>query len=160
VKPFKTSLKTCIAATLLALSATAAVAADLDIKAPWVRGTVAGQKATGAFMELTTPSGAAIVGVSSPVAGVAEVHEMKMDNGVMKMRPVQRLDIAAGKPLSLAPGGYHVMLMDLKKPLEGGAKFPLTLKFERAGEVTVEVDVQPNPPAPGDHGHEHGATTE
>ena len=72
----------------------------------------------------------------------------------------QRGAAAAGKAVALKPGGLHVMLMDLKKPLESGSKFPLTLKFERAGEVTVEVDVQPNPPAPGDHGHEHGATTE
>ena len=78
----------------------------------------------------------------------------------MKMRPVESIAIEQGTVTQLKPGGLHVMLMDLKKPLEGGAKFPLTLKFERAGEVTVEVDVQPNPPAPGDHGHEHGATTE
>ena len=142
MKPFKTSLKTCIAATLLALSATAAVAADLDIKAPWVRGTVAGQKATGAFMELTTPSGAAIVGVSSPVAGVAEVHEMKMDNGVMKMRPVQRLDIAAGKPLSLAPGGYNVMLMDLKQQLKQGDVVPLTLQVENKDRKVETIEIK------------------
>ena len=81
---------------LLALSASSVSvvsAADLDIKSPWVRGTVAGQKATGAFMELTSASGIAIVGASSPVANVTEIHEMKMDGGVMKMRAIPRLDV-------------------------------------------------------------------
>ena len=135
-------LKTCIAATLLSLSATAAIASDLEIKSPWVRGTVAGQKATGAFMELSSPSGAAIVGASSPVAGVTEVHEMKMDGGVMKMRAVQRLDIAAGKPVSLAPGGYHVMLMDLKQQLKKGDVVPLTLQVENKDKKVETVEVK------------------
>lgn len=147
-------LKTCIAVTLLSLSATAAIASDLEIKSPWVRGTVAGQKATGAFMELSSPSGAAIVGASSPVAGVTEVHEMKMDGGVMKMRAVQRLDIAAGKPVSLAPGGYHVMLMDLAQPLKEGEKVTLTLTFaDKAGKKTTQDVTAVVRPLAGGHKH-------
>jgi copper(I)-binding protein len=80
-----------------------------------------GQKGTGAFMKLTAKDGAKLVGASSPVAGVTEVHEMKMEGDVMKMRAVPALDLPAGKPVELKPGGYHVMLMDLKAPLAKGS---------------------------------------
>ena len=151
------------AIALLALSASSVSvvsAADLDIKSPWVRGTVAGQKATGAFMELTSASGIAIVGASSPVANVTEIHEMKMDGGVMKMRAIPRLDVAAGKPVSLAPGGYHVMLMDLKQQLKKGDVVPLTLQIENKDkkvetiEVKAEVrELTSTPTAAGQHKH-------
>lgn len=151
------------AIALLALSASSVSvvsAADLDIKSPWVRGTVAGQKATGAFMELTSASGVAIVGASSPVANITEIHEMKMDGGVMKMRAIPRLDVAAGKPVSLAPGGYHVMLMDLKQQLKKGDVVPLTLQIENKDkkvetiEVKAEVrELTSTPAAAGQHKH-------
>ncbi len=86
MKPTKTVLLTALLAVLPIISAGTALAADIEIKTPWVRGTVAGQKATGAFMEVTSKSGISLVGASSPVAGVTEIHEMKMDGGVMKMR--------------------------------------------------------------------------
>ena len=133
------------AIALLALSASSVSvvsAADLDIKSPWVRGTVAGQKATGAFMELTSASGVAIVGASSPVANVTEIHEMKMDGGVMKMRAIPRLDVAAGKPVSLAPGGYHVMLMDLKQQLKKGDVVPLTLQIENKDKKVETIEIK------------------
>jgi hypothetical protein len=133
------------AIALLALSASSVSvvsAADLDIKSPWVRGTVAGQKATGAFMELTSASGIAIVGASSPVANVTEIHEMKMDGGVMKMRAIPRLDVAAGKPVSLAPGGYHVMLMDLKQQLKKGDVVPLTLQIENKDKKVETIEIK------------------
>lgn len=157
MKPIRTHL----AAALLALSAAGALAADLDVKTPWVRGTVAGQKATGAFMELSSPAGAAIVGAASPVAGVTEIHEMKMDGGVMKMRAVPRLDVPAGKPVSLAPGGYHVMLMDLRQQLKKGDVVPIALQVEgKDGKVeTIEVkaevrELTAGTPAPAaNHGH-------
>lgn len=82
------ALHVILSSALLALSTTTAFAGDIEIKAPWVRGTVAGQMATGAFMEVTSKSGATLVGAASPVAGVTEIHEMKMDGGVMKMRAV------------------------------------------------------------------------
>ncbi|MFC5300324.1 copper chaperone PCu(A)C [Azospira restricta] len=149
------------AAALLALFSTGAFAADLDVKTPWVRGTVAGQKATGAFMELSAPAGAVVVGVASPVAGVTEIHEMKMDGGVMKMRPTPRLEVPAGKTVSLAPGGYHVMLMDLRQQLKKGDTVPLTLQVEtkdkkiQSVEVKAEVRELTASTAASDHKHGH-----
>lgn len=149
-----------LTSVLLALSATTAFAGDIEIKAPWVRGTVAGQTATGAFMEITSKSGASLVGAASPVAGVTEVHEMKMDDGVMKMRAVARLDLPAGKPVILGPGGYHVMLMNLKQTIKPGDSVPLTLQFEGKDkkvemvEVAAEVrDLTSKAPAANPHQH-------
>lgn len=149
-----------LTSALLALSATTAFAGDIEIKAPWVRGTVAGQTATGAFMEITSKSGASLVGAASPVAGVTEVHEMKMDGGVMKMRAVARLDLPAGKPVILGPGGYHVMLMNLKQMIKTGDSVPLTLQFEGKDrkvemiEVVAEVrDLTSKAPAANAHQH-------
>ena len=115
--------------------------AQVVVANPWVRGTVAGQKATGAFMELKSPTDTALVSASSPVAGIVEVHEMKMDAGVMRMNAVDRLAVPAGKAIELKPGGYHVMLMDLKRALKEGETVPVTLTFEdKAGKKqTVEV---------------------
>ena len=149
-----------LTSVLLALSATTAFAGDIEIKAPWVRGTVAGQTATGAFMEITSKSGASLVGAASPVAGVTEVHERKMDDGVMKMRAVARLDLPAGKPVILGPGGYHVMLMNLKQMIKTGDSVPLTLQFEGKDtkvemiEVVAEVrDLTSKAPAANPHQH-------
>ena len=106
-----------------------------------MRGTVTGQKATGAFMQLKSPADSALVGASSPVAKVVEVHEMKMEGGMMKMNAVDRLALPAGKAVDLKPGGYHVMLMDLVAPLKEGDMVPLQLTFEdKSGQKqTVEV---------------------
>ena len=93
----------------------------------WVRATVAGQKGTGAFMRITSKTGMRLVGVASPVAAVAEVHEMKMDGDVMRMRPVPELVLPAGKEVQLKPGGYHLMLMELKQPLVAGSEVSVTL---------------------------------
>jgi len=137
----------------------------VKIEDAWARGTVAQQKASGAFMRLTPSQNARLVGVSTPVAGVAEVHEMAMEQGVMRMRAVPGLDLPAGKATELKPGGYHVMLMDLKQALQAGQKVPLTLVFENAARQrvtqTIEVPVQAlGAPAPaagghGDAGHKH-----
>ncbi|HEX5802751.1 MAG TPA: copper chaperone PCu(A)C [Azospira sp.] len=151
-----------VAAAVLALVSASALAADLEVKTPWVRGTVVGQKATGAFMELSSPAGTTVVGASSPVAGITEVHEMKMDGGVMKMRATPRLDIPAGKTVSLAPGGYHVMLMDLKQQLKAGEVVPLTLQVENKDkkvetvEIKAEVrELTASTPAAANHQHGH-----
>ncbi len=147
-------------AALLILASGTSLAADVDVKEPWVRGTVTGQQATGAFMEVTSKEGAAIISASSPVAGVTEIHEMKMDGSMMKMRAIARLDLPAGKPVKLAPGGYHVMLMDLKQPLKKGDLVPLTLKLEgknksiKTVEIKAEVrDLTAATPATSDHKH-------
>lgn len=128
--------------TLLLGFSLSALAADLEIKTPWVRSTVEGQPATGAFMELSSPSGVTVVGAVSPVAGIVEVHEMKMDNGVMKMRALPQLEIPAGKTVALVPGGYHVMLMDLKSQIKPGSSVPITLKFKTAQGKVQQVDVK------------------
>ena len=104
--------------------------AQTSVKEAWVRGTVAQQKATGAFMQITSAQGGKIVSVHSPAAGVAEIHEMAMEGNVMKMRAVSGLELPAGKAVELKPGGYHVMLMDLKQPLGAGDTVALTLVVE------------------------------
>ena len=115
--------------TALALLAQAALA-QTTVKDPWVRSTVAEQKATGAFMQITSASGGRLVSASSPAAGVVEIHEMAMDGNTMKMRAVPALDLPAGKAVELKPGGSHVMLMDLKAPLAAGASIDLNLVVE------------------------------
>jgi len=149
-------------AAILALSCSALYAQTVDVKDAWARATVPGQKATGAFMKLTAKAGAKLVSVSTPAAGVAEVHEMKMDGDVMKMRAVQGgLDLPAGKAVELKPGGYHVMLMDLKAPLPKDSTVALTLVFKDAKgvESKQELSVPVTTAAPmgamvhGEHKH-------
>jgi copper(I)-binding protein len=106
-----------------------------------VRATVAAQKATGAFMTLTSTQAVKLVAVSSPVAGTVEVHEMKMVDDMMKMRQLQSLDLPPGQPVKLAPGGYHLMLLNLKQPLKEGDKVPLTLEVEDAQKVRSKIVV-------------------
>ena len=105
--------------------------AQTTVKDPWVRGTVAQQKATGAFMQITATGGGTLVSATSPVAGVVEIHEMAMDGNTMKMRALPKgLDLPAGKTVELKPGGYHVMLMDLKAPLKAGESIDISLVVE------------------------------
>ena len=137
-------LNVLISATLLAFSFAVASAhtQTIEVNDAWVRATVTGQMGTGAFMSLISRDGARLVGVSSSLAGVAEVHEMKMEGDVMKMRPVPVLDLPAGKSVQLKPGGYHVMLMDLKQPLTKGSTVPLTLVFKNAQGVESRMDLK------------------
>ena len=121
---------------------TGALAQEVTISDPWARATVTGQKATGAFMILTAKQSSKLVAASSPVAGVTEVHQMKMDKDVMRMSAVQALDLPAGQAVELKPGGYHVMLMDLKQPLTDKSTIPMTLTFEDAKGKKSHVDVQ------------------
>lgn len=126
---------------LLAGIATAAQAQT--VTDGWVRPSVQGQSATGAFMSIKAKETTRLVGVITPVAGVAEVHEMTMDGGVMKMRAVDSgLEIPAGKTLELKPGAYHVMLMDLKATLSKGSTVPLTLLFKDGKGVESRVELQ------------------
>ena len=128
-----------------------AFAADVSVSGAWVRGTVAGQKTTGAFMQLSSPVDTTLVAVTSPAAKIAEVHEMKMDGGMMKMRAASRMAIPAGKPVDLKPGGYHIMLVGLVAPLKDGDSVPLKLTFEdKAGsKQTVDVTAVVKPLASG-----------
>ncbi len=131
-----------LATAVLALSASSLWAQTVKVDGAWVRGTVATQKATGAFMRLTADKDTRLVSVSTPVAGVSEIHEMAMDKDVMKMRQVPGLDLAAGRTTELKPGGYHVMLMDLKAPLKGGDVVSLTLVFEDAAKKRFTQDIK------------------
>lgn len=134
-----------------------AQAQSVTVKDAWIRGTVQGQTATGAFMELTAKSNARLVGVSTPLTRSAEVHNMKMENGVMKMFPVDGIDVPAGKTVRLASGGYHLMLMNLQKPLNAGDKVPLQLTFELADKkretVELAVEVRDIKGQPAKHQH-------
>lgn len=128
---------------LAALVAAGGAFAQVQIKDPWVRGTVAQQSATGAFMQIQSASDAKLVKATSPVAGVVEVHEMAMEGNIMKMRAVQGgLDLPAGKAVDLKPGGYHIMLMDLKKTLTAGETVPLTLTVEGKDKKVETLQVQ------------------
>ena len=120
-------------------------AGDLVISQAWTRATPGGARIGGGFLTIenkgTSPD--KLVGVSADIAGKVEVHEMATNNGVMKMRPVEGgLTIDPGKTVKLAPGGLHLMMMDLKSPLKQGDKLPVTLHFEKAGKVAVTLDVQ------------------
>ena len=133
------SLMTAATLTALALGASAQV----EVKNAWARATVKGQMATGVFMQVTAKDGTKLVGGSSPAAGVTQVHEMKMEGGVMKMAEVKGgLDLPAGKTVELKPGGYHVMLMDLKEPLAKDTTLPLTLVFKDAKGVESKQELK------------------
>ncbi|MDD2712230.1 MAG: copper chaperone PCu(A)C [Simplicispira sp.] len=145
-----------MAAALWTGAAQAQTAASVAVDGAWARASVPGQKATGAFMRLTAPEATRLVRVESAAAGVSEVHEMKMDGDVMKMRAITGLDLPAGQAVELKPGSYHVMLMDLKAPLPKGASVPLTLIFQDAkgmqSQQQLQVPVVTQPPgAPAGH---------
>jgi copper(I)-binding protein len=136
-------------------------AQTVEVKNAWVRATVQGQKATGAFMQITAPAASTLVSVSTPVAGVAEVHEMKMDGDVMRMRPLTKgLELPAGKAVQLKPGGYHLMLMDLKLPLQKDTTIPVTLTLQDSKGVQSTQDLRvpvlsAAPAGQGEHQHSH-----
>jgi periplasmic copper chaperone A len=120
-------------------------AGDLVISQAWSRATPGGAKVAGGYLTIenkgSTPD--RLIGGSADDADKVQVHEMTMNNGVMTMRPVdQGLTIEAGKTVKLAPGGYHLMMSDLKNPLKRGDKVPVTLEFEKAGKVKLSLDVQ------------------
>jgi copper(I)-binding protein len=136
------------------------VMAQVTVKDPWVRATVPAQKATGAFMQITSAQDARLVEARSPVAGVVEVHEMVMEKDVMKMRAIKGLDLPAGKTVELKPGGYHVMLMDLKEQMKEGTTVPVTLVVEskdrKRSTVEVKAAVKPlTTPAKAEPEHKH-----
>lgn len=116
--------------SLILMATTALVQAQVTVSDAWVRGTVPMQQASGAFMQLSADKDTRLIAAKSPVANVVEIHEMVMDNNIMKMRQVPGLDIVPGRVLELKPGGYHVMLIELKQQLKGGDVVPITLVFE------------------------------
>lgn len=122
-------------------AAAGAASQPVQVKNAWVRAMVAGQQSTGAFMTVTARTATRLVAVASAVAGVAEVHEMKIDRDIMKMRAVPVLELPAGKSVQFKPGGFHVMLMDLKQPLTLGSTVPLTLFFKDEKGVESRLDL-------------------
>jgi copper(I)-binding protein len=120
-------------------------AGDLVITQAWSRATPGGAKVGGGYLTIENKGSAPdrLIGGSADVAEKVQVHEMAVNNGVMTMRPLDNgLTIEPGKTVKLAPGGYHLMLLDLKSPLKQGDKVPVTLEFEKAGKVKLSFDVQ------------------
>jgi copper(I)-binding protein len=162
---FKHTLALSLITATMALGITTShaqsAATGLKVEAPWARPTVQGQAAGGGFLRIVGgPAGDKLVGASADIAARVELHTMSMDGNVMRMRQIDSIDVPASKAVDLAPGGLHVMFMDLKTPLKTGSSFPLTLKFERAGGVQVVVKVLPGPPggaaaAKPAHTHKH-----
>ncbi len=149
-----------LSAWLLAcvLMAVPAYAAEMvGVKNAWVRATAPGQKAAGAYLELTGVADAALVAVDSPLAGKAELHSMSMDGGVMRMRAVEKIELPAGKTVKLAPGGLHVMLLDIRQAFKEGSKVPLTLTFQGAGgaKTTQKIEAQVRAAGSGAAHHHH-----
>jgi copper(I)-binding protein len=142
----------------LALVLSPAALGQVKVDNPWVRGAVPGQLTTGAFFDLTATRDAALVKVDSPVAGVVEVHVSEKKGDLMTMRAVPSVPLPANKPVRFAPGGYHVMLMDLKQPVKNGETVPLTLTVEYADQKRETVEVKAQVRALGtsqQHQHQH-----
>ena len=151
-------MKPLIAFLAMTLGGAAASQAQTAVADSWIRGTVAQQKATGLFAQITSAKGGKLLSVSSPVAGVVEIHEMSMDGNVMRMRALPAgLDLPAGKAVALKPGGYHVMLMDLKQQLKAGDTVPVTLVVESADKQreTIQIKVAVRSPAAVASEHKH-----
>ena len=146
-------MKKLLAPLLLAVAtaASAQATAPVSVHGAWARSTVAGQDSSGAYMTLTAREPLTLLGAQTPAAGIVEIHEMKMEGEVMKMRAADTLPLAAGQPLRLAPGGYHLMLMDLKAPFKPGSHIPMTVRFRDAkgqeSKLVVSVPVSSAPPA-------------
>jgi periplasmic copper chaperone A len=152
---------------VFALSGGAASALDykvgaLEIDSPWSRAVPKGAKVAAGYMKIknTGAEPDRLVSVSTSVSGGSMIHEMTMDNGVMKMRPLPSgLEIKPGETVELKPSSFHIMMTDLKQPIQRGKPFKATLKFEKAGEVDVDFAVEAagatSAAAPADHAHHH-----
>lgn len=127
----------------------------IEIAQPWAKPSIGQAKAGAAYVTLTNGGSAdRLIAAKADVSELVELHSHTMEDGVMRMRPVPGIDLPADATVELKPGGFHVMFLNLKAPLVEGESFPLTLVFEKAGELTVEVAIQAKPKAM--HGHSHG----
>jgi copper(I)-binding protein len=129
-------------AVAMAVGASALAHAEVTASNAWVRGMVPAQTSTGAFMTLTSTVDAKLLSVSTPVARMVEIHETKMMNGANHMHEVESVELPAGKPVSLSPGGHHVMLMGMVKAVKPGDMVPLVLAIEEKGGKRVSVEVK------------------
>ena len=136
-------LNALILAAITALAAPSAWAVNVSVTDVWARATMPGQPVSGAYMKIQADADARLISVSSPAAAQVEVHEMKMDGDVMRMREVRAVELPKGKVVTLQPGGYHIMLMRLKKPITAGEVIPLKLVIESGGKrQNVEVKAE------------------
>jgi len=135
-------------------SAMALADAGVKVTNVWAKSTAPGQNVAAAYLNVVSSAPTALVRAESPAAKLVELHEMKMDGDMMKMRPVQKIDLPAGKEVKLEPGGLHVMLIDIKQPLKVGEKVPLTLVFEAGGKTEkVNIDAEVKDAKGGSHRH-------
>jgi len=134
-------MRTITGALVLLLAAAGAAHGQVEARAAWVRGTVPGQTTAGAYMELTSDRRASLLGGEGPAAGRAEIHEMSMEGNVMRMRAVRRLELPPGKTVELKPGGHHMMLVDLKRPLKKGDLVPIQLKVELSDKTVKTIQI-------------------
>jgi periplasmic copper chaperone A len=147
-----------LAAAMVLSSAAAIAESGIEISEVWARATPGGARTAAVYVTLTASAGDRLTSASTPVAQKAEFHSMTMDSGVMKMRQFDAIDLPPGQKVTLKPGGYHIMLTGLAKPLAEGESFPLTLDFAKTGARQVTVSVQKvGAMAPGGETG-HGAT--
>jgi copper(I)-binding protein len=143
----KTPFLTTALAALAMLTSSAQAQTAPKVEAAWARPTVAGQGAGGGFLKITGGATAdKLLSARADVSKSVELHTMEMDGNVMRMRQVPAIDVPAGGTVELKPGGRHVMFMGLTQPLKAGTRFPLTLRFEKAGEVKVDVEIAAQAP--------------
>jgi copper(I)-binding protein len=139
---------------LLMTACTAALAADgITVSGAWARATAPGQKTGAVYLELKSAQDAALVGAESPAARKVELHSTTLDSGVARMRPAARIALPANTPVKIAPGGFHLMLVDVRQPLKSGDRVAVTLIIERDG-VRSKVEVTAEVRAPGATGHD------
>jgi copper(I)-binding protein len=143
----------------IGLALASSAGAQVTVDQAWVRATAPGQPVAGAYLKIKSAQAAALVAVRTPVTARAEIHEMKMEGGIMKMRPVTRIELPAGKTVELRPGGYHLMLMNIAKPLRPGETVPITLVIEGADkkrqEIEINAEVRDMTAGMGGHGKMH-----
>ncbi|HET9462891.1 MAG TPA: copper chaperone PCu(A)C [Thiobacillus sp.] len=140
-------MKALFAAALLISASLPAWAADISVSNAWARATMPGQHVSGAYMQIRSDADARLVSVSSPAVPRVEMHEMKMDGDVMRMREVKAIELPKGKTVSLEPGGFHIMLMNLQQPIAAGDVIPLILTVESGGKrQTVELKAEARSP--------------
>lgn len=165
--PLPTSFETIMKFHSLVAGLTLAVAATISVPAaaqsatapkidhPYARATMPGQPNGGGYLKIDNAGGAAdrLVAASADVSRTVELHTMKLEGDVMRMRQIDAIDVPAGQTVELKPGGMHLMFIGLKAPLKAGDSFPVKLRFEKAGERVVEVKVEAAAPAAGGHGH-------
>lgn len=151
--PATTPMRSALLVLCTTLSFGSAAFAQVHVDGAWIRPTVAGQSVGGGYLSLRSDRADRLLGVSTPAAASVELHTVAMVGDVMQMRQLDAVELPAGKKVEFKPGGLHLMLLGLKQPLMAGAKLPVTLRFEKAGELKAELLVAPKAPEAGEHKH-------